>query len=103
MEPVLEIVDLEVSRGSVGEAYEVVLGALRLNAGDVAAIVGPSGCGKSTLLEAIGLLLEPKSVSRHCLGSFDLTDDLQSTSGVREKRWARLRQHKLGFVPQSGG
>lgn len=103
IESALEIVDLEVSRGSVGEAYEVGLGALSLNAGEVVAIVGPSGCGKSTLLEAIGLLLEPKSVSRHCLGSFDLTDDLQCTATVREKRWASLRQHKLGFVPQSGG
>lgn len=103
IESVLEIVDLEVSRGRVGEAYEVGLGALRLNAGEVAAIVGPSGCGKSTLLEAIGLLLEPTSVSRHCLGPFDLTEDLQCTAAAREKRWASLRQHQLGFVPQSGG
>lgn len=102
-ESVLEIVGLEVSRGNVGEAFEVELGSLDLDAGEVIAIVGPSGCGKSTLLEAIGLLLAPRSVTRLSLGSLDLTGDLQCTAGVREKRWARLRQHKLGFVPQSGG
>lgn len=100
---ILDIVNLAVSRGSAGEAYEVALGSLRLNAGEVAAIVGPSGCGKSTLLETIGLLLEPSSVSRYCLGGFDLTKDLQKTTAIREKRWSRLRQHALGFVPQSGG
>jgi len=94
---------MEVARGRVGESYEVVLSACRLNAGDVAAIVGPSGCGKSTLLEAIGLILEPESVKRHHLGDVDLTEDLQLTTSKRENRWARLRQHALGFVPQSGG
>lgn len=103
IDSVLDIVDMRVSRGREGDAYEVILSALKLDSGKVAAIVGPSGCGKSTLLEAIGLLLEPKSVSRHCLGAFDLTHDLQCSADTREKRWARLRQHKLGFVPQSGG
>ena len=101
--PVLDIVDMEVARGRVGESYAVTLSACRLNAGDVAAIVGPSGCGKSTLLEAIGLILEPQSVARHHLGAADLTEDLQLTASEREIRWARLRQHALGFVPQSGG
>jgi putative ABC transport system ATP-binding protein len=101
--PVLDIVDMEVARGPVGESYAVALSACRLDAGDVAAIVGPSGCGKSTLLEAIGLILEPQSVARHHLGSADLTEDLQLTSSERETRWARLRQHALGFVPQNGG
>jgi putative ABC transport system ATP-binding protein len=94
---------MEVTRGREGESYAVVLSACRLNAGDVAAIVGPSGCGKSTLLEAIGLILEPKSVACHRLGAFDLTGDLHLSTSERETRWARLRQHYLGFVPQSGG
>lgn len=94
---------MEVSRGRPGESYAVALASLRLEVGDVAAIVGPSGCGKSTLLEAIGLILEPVSVTRHILGAHDLTFDLQSSMSERESRWARLRQHCLGFVPQSGG
>jgi len=102
-EPILDIIDMEVSRGREGESYAVALSACRLSAGDVAAIVGPSGCGKSTLLEAIGLILEPKSVARHCLGAVDLTGDLHLSASEREMRWARLRQHYLGFVPQSGG
>ena len=102
-EPILDIVDMEVTRGRVGESYGVALSSCRLDVGDVAAIVGPSGCGKSTLLEAIGLILEPKSVLRHHLGSVDLTEDLRLHASDRELRWARLRQHSLGFVPQSGG
>lgn len=101
--PILDIVDMEVARGRVGESYAVALSACRINAGDVAAIVGPSGCGKSTLLEAIGLILEPQSVKLHHLGAVDLTDDLQLAASERENRWAKLRQHYLGFVPQSGG
>lgn len=101
--PILDIVDMEVARGRAGESYAVSLSSCRLNAGDVAAIVGPSGCGKSTLLEAIGLILEPQSVKLHHLGAVDLTDDLQLAASQRERQWARLRQHYLGFVPQSGG
>lgn len=102
-EPILDVTDMEVLRGREGESYAVALSACRLNAGDVAAIVGPSGCGKSTLLEALGLILEPKSVTHHRLGAVDLTGDLHLSASERETRWARLRQHYLGFVPQSGG
>jgi putative ABC transport system ATP-binding protein len=103
IDPILDIQDLEVSRGQVGSAYEVVLPALRLDAGDVVAVVGPSGCGKSTMLEALGLILEPSHVKRLQFGSFDLSHDLNSRRSERETRWARIRQHCLGFVPQSGG
>jgi putative ABC transport system ATP-binding protein len=102
-ESILDIQDLEVSRGGVGQAYEVSLPSLKLEAGDVAAIVGPSGCGKSTLLESIGLLLEPRTVKRFQLVDFDIARDMTSGLRERESRWARVRQHCLGFVPQSGG
>jgi putative ABC transport system ATP-binding protein len=102
-ESILDIQDLEVSRGRVGQAYEVSLSSLKLEAGDVAAIVGPSGCGKSTLLESIGLLLEPRSVKRFQLVDFDIARDITCSLRERESRWSRIRQHCLGFVPQSGG
>lgn len=102
-ESILDIQDLEVSRGGVGQAYEVSLSSLMLEAGDVAAIVGPSGCGKSTLLEAIGLLLEPRMVKRFQLVDFDIAQDMTCSLRERESRWSRIRQHCLGFVPQSGG
>ncbi len=102
-ELILDIQDLEVSRGGVGQAYEVSLSSLKLEAGDVAAIVGPSGCGKSTLLESIGLLLEPRMVKHFQLVNFDIARDMDCTLRERERRWSRIRQHCLGFVPQSGG
>jgi putative ABC transport system ATP-binding protein len=100
---ILDIQDLEVSRGGVGHAYEVSLSSLKLEAGDVAAIVGPSGCGKSTLLESIGLLLEPRTVKHFQLVDFDIARDMTCSLRERENRWSRIRQHCLGFVPQSGG
>lgn len=100
---ILDIQNLEVSRGRPGQAYEVILPALSLASGEVVAIVGPSGCGKSTLLETLGLLLEPRSVSRFHLGPFDLSQDMTLSPSARENRFASLRQHYLGFVPQSGG
>lgn len=102
-ELILDIQDLEVSRGGVGQAYEVSLSSLKLEAGDVAAIVGPSGCGKSTLLESIGLLLEPQTVKYFQLVDFDIARDMTCSLRERESRWSRIRQHCLGFVPQSGG
>lgn len=100
---ILDIQDLEVSRGGVGKAYEVSLSSLKMEAGDVAAIVGPSGCGKSTLLESIGLLLEPRTVKHFQLVDFDIARDMTCSLRERESRWSRIRQHCLGFVPQSGG
>ena len=100
---ILDIQDLEVSRGGVGKAYEVSLSSLKMEAGDVAAIVGHSGCGKSTLLESIGLLLEPRTVKHFQLVDFDIARDMTCSLRERESRWSRIRQHCLGFVPQSGG
>ena len=67
------------------------------------AVVGPSGCGKSTLLEALGLILKPERVGQFQLLQTDLTSDLTLRAGRRETRWARLRQHQMGYVPQTGG
>jgi ABC-type lipoprotein export system ATPase subunit len=65
--------------------------------------VGPSGCGKSTLLEALGLILKPERVAQFQLLTTDLVGDLALRAGRRETQWARLRQHHLGYVPQTGG
>jgi putative ABC transport system ATP-binding protein len=67
------------------------------------AVVGPSGCGKSTLLEALGLILKPERVGQFQLLQTDLASDLTLRAGRRETRWARLRQHQMGYVPQTGG
>jgi putative ABC transport system ATP-binding protein len=87
----------------VGQAYRVELSSLTLRAGEAVALVGPSGCGKSTLLEALGLILKPERVGQFQLLTADLASDLTLSAGRRETRWARLRQHQMGYVPQTGG
>jgi len=94
---------MHISRGRAGQAYRVELASLTLHAGEAVAIVGPSGCGKSTLLEALGLILKPERVRRFQLLTTDLAGDLALRAGRRETRWARLRQHQMGYVPQTGG
>ena len=101
--PVLSVADMHVSRGRVGQAYRVELSSLTLHAGEAVAVVGPSGCGKSTLLEALGLILKPERVGQFQLLTTDLVSDLALRAGRRETRWARLRQHQMGYVPQTGG
>lgn len=66
---------------------------LEINSGDFIAIMGPSGSGKSTLMNIIGLLDRPTS------GTF-LLDDVDITT-LSEKKLAKLRRDKLGFVFQS--
>lgn len=94
---------MHISRGREGQAYRVELSSLTLHAGEAVAIVGPSGCGKSTLLEALGLILKPERVAQFQLLTTDLVGDLALRAGRRETQWARLRQHHLGYVPQTGG
>ena len=101
--PVLSVKDMHISRGREGQAYRVELPSLTLQAGEALAIVGPSGCGKSSLLEAIGLILKPERARQFQLAMTDLTSDLSEPVGRREKHWARIRQHHIGYVPQTGG
>src|SRR5437773_2334737 len=61
--------------------------------GEFVSIMGPSGCGKSTLLNLIGLLDAPSS------GHLSL--DEEHINGAGDKKLARLRNEKLGFVFQS--
>lgn len=100
---VLQIEEMQISRGQGNESFRVILPHLSLDAGQVVALTGPSGCGKSTLLECIGLLLKPDHVRLHNLKSLDLLDSKHESSGIREKFLAQVRGNFLGFVPQTGG
>ncbi|MDO5673684.1 MAG: MacB family efflux pump subunit [bacterium] len=65
---------------------------LRINAGEMVAIIGPSGSGKSTLMNLIGCLDQPSSGSYHILGV--------NTSTMPPNELARLRREHFGFVFQ---
>ncbi|HET8660036.1 MAG TPA: ABC transporter ATP-binding protein [Micromonosporaceae bacterium] len=67
--------------------------SLRLDAGELVAIVGPSGSGKSTLLNLLGLLDRP-SAGTLCLDGVDV-------AGLDEKEAADLRLRQIGFIFQA--
>jgi lipoprotein-releasing system ATP-binding protein len=82
-----------IVKSFVGVEKPVLRGVnLRLDAGEMAAIVGPSGSGKSTLLNIIGTLDSPDS------GSIAL--DGVSLIGLDEKALAKVRSQKLGMIFQ---
>lgn len=63
--------------------------------GETLAIMGPSGCGKSTLLHILGCLDEP-SEGRYFLEGNEVCFE-------NNKKTAKLRNEKLGFVLQNYG
>lgn len=65
---------------------------LRVEEGEMVAVVGPSGSGKSTLLHIIGALDLPTSGEVRVAGS--------NLSGLRDKALSRLRAASIGFVFQ---
>lgn len=66
---------------------------LTISAGEYLSIVGPSGSGKSTLLHLLGLLDRPTQ------GQYLL--DGEDVAGLSQRRLARLRGDRIGFVFQA--
>lgn len=67
--------------------------SLRIDRGELLAIIGPSGSGKSTLLNVMGTLDRPTDGS--------LLIDGVDTRSLSERRLCALRANHLGFVFQS--
>jgi putative ABC transport system ATP-binding protein len=65
---------------------------LRIDRGELAAVVGPSGSGKSTLLNIIGTLDRPTSGSVVVAG--------QDVSALTDNELSALRSSEIGFVFQ---
>ncbi|MFM2077406.1 MAG: hypothetical protein RJA49_1296, partial [Actinomycetota bacterium] len=66
--------------------------SLRIDDGELAAIVGPSGSGKSTLLHIIGTLDRPTSGSVSLAGV--------DVSGLSDRQLSAARAQLIGFVFQ---
>ncbi|MFD9740656.1 ABC transporter ATP-binding protein [Umezawaea sp. NPDC059074] len=90
MTPVLELED--VSKTYFGGVAALRHASLRLEAGEMAAIVGPSGSGKSTMLHLMGTLDRP-STGRVLVNGHDVS--LLSDRGL-----SALRAWWIGFVFQ---
>jgi putative ABC transport system ATP-binding protein len=90
--PVLELVD--VVKEYPGDPPVVALAgvSLRIDAGELVAIIGPSGSGKSTLLHVMGTLERPTGGVLRIAG--------EDTSAMSDKQLSGLRAHRLGFVFQ---
>jgi len=66
--------------------------SLRIEEGEMVAIMGPSGSGKSTLMAILGCLDSPTS------GEYYI--DEKPVAKLNENQLAALRAHKIGFVFQ---
>ncbi len=90
--PVLELAD--VVKEYPGDPPVVALAgvSLRIDQGDLVAIVGPSGSGKSTLLHVMGTLERPTRGVVRVAG--------QDTSAMSDTQLSGLRARRLGFVFQ---
>ena len=90
--PVLELVN--VAKEYPGDPPVVALAGvdLRVDAGELAAIVGPSGSGKSTLLHVMGTLERPTRGTVRIAG--------EDASAMTDGQLSGLRSRRLGFVFQ---
>jgi lipoprotein-releasing system ATP-binding protein len=85
----IEGIDLNKSFGDL----HVLKGVnLRVEVGEIVAVVGPSGAGKTTLLQLLGTLDKPDSGDIRIGGS--------SLSKLKEKELAVFRNKHIGFVFQ---
>lgn len=92
-EPVLELSNIEKEFGNDGVLTRVLSGVnLRVDAGELVAIIGPSGSGKSTLLNIIGLLMSPTRGTLRIMA--------EDVATLDDATLTRLRGRRVGFIFQ---
>lgn len=93
MSVLLETVDLRKTYRVGKVDVEALRGVnLRVNAGELSAIMGPSGCGKSTLMHLLGAMTSATSGSVLVEG--------QDTAYMNDSQRTEFRRKKVGFVFQ---
>jgi putative ABC transport system ATP-binding protein len=91
---ILSLQDVSKDYLTDGQPVRALLGlSLRVESGELVALVGRSGCGKSTLLHLAGAMDFPTS------GQVLL--DGVSTSSLNDANLTSLRREKVGFIFQS--
>lgn len=90
----LEAIDIHKSLPLNGARIDILKGiSLRINHGELVAVIGPSGSGKSTLLGIIAGLDNPTS-GRVLIDGIDITK-------MGEGQLAKVRNAKIGMVYQA--
>jgi lipoprotein-releasing system ATP-binding protein len=93
MSTLLEVRDLVKTYGTGEAATRVLRGlSLRLEAGEMAALLGPSGAGKARLLTILGTLMKPTSGTYEMLG--------QDMIAADDRALTEFRNAHIGFVFQ---
>ena len=90
--PVLELIDVVKTYPTDPPVVALAGVNLRIDEGELVAIVGPSGSGKTTLLHVMGTLERPTSGVVRIAG--------QDTSAMSDPQLSGLRARRLGFVFQ---
>ncbi|MGO1056792.1 ABC transporter ATP-binding protein [Crossiella sp. CA198] len=90
MTPVIELTD--VSKVYPGDVHALRGASLRIESGELLAVVGPSGSGKSTMLQLMGTLDHPSSGTVRLLG--------HEVEAMTDRQLSAVRAHWIGFVFQ---
>jgi len=90
----IEIIDVKKSYFLPKLTIDVLRGvSIKVDTGDLVAIIGPSGSGKSSLLNIIGCLDRP-TAGRYLLEGVDVSEK-------NDNELASIRNARMGFVFQS--
>jgi putative ABC transport system ATP-binding protein len=104
---VLELKNLFKRREQAGSVFELSVASLRVEPGQMVALVGDSGCGKSTLLDMLALVMQPSGADfftcRFGGAKLPAQDILSFWAQDADAELARLRRNHMGYILQTGG